>query len=758
MACYLCLKGWVSVKQMGQLFEELKRRNVLRVAAAYVVASWLVIQVVETIFPAFGFGDAAIRIATIVLAIGLIPALILAWAFEITPEGLKKEKDVDRSQSITPHTDKKLDRMIIVVLALALGYFALDKFVLSPQREAAQQQQQAEQLASATEEARQEGRSEALVESYGEKSIAVLPFVDMSPDKDQEYMADGIAEELPNLLAKIPELRVISRSSAFSFKGKDIDIPTIAEQLNVAHILEGSIRKAGDRIRITTQLIEARSDTHLWSETYDRVLDDIFGIQDEIAQEVVDELKFTLLDDTPQAAQTDPEAYEQYLVGQHLMHQRTKTSIEQATIHFERALHKDPAYAPAHAVIAVAWMLLQDSARTYGDLPLEEAVAKALPAAQRALELDPDLAEAHAAMGFIQFQQQNFEETLSSWDRAVDLNPNFALVYSWRGILLGDIGKYQQELESLRAATELDPLSANVLNNYAIALFQRGRYDESDNFMQRIKAIGPAFYYYMKSWQAWQRGMPSEAIFALLDGFDIDPNDRRMPGGLTNMFGLLGIHDEALRHATGSLRYLPYQWISDWQTVLEIRKEEYARNADSRRAMANLGQALLASGDVEPATPLLERYVKGFADGVGPNTLVAGYIALIRKANGDEKGAEEIHDALTARHERALAGGLDNNAIRTLEAMISLIEGRQEDALAALDGLSHGMGIEPQVVASLRLLTPVNDDAQFDEILATQENHFAEERQRLTTRICGNDARENWQPLPETCAGQHPVE
>ncbi len=725
------------------LLDELKRRNVIRVAIGYVAVSWLLIQVVETLFPLFGLPDSATRMVVIILGIGLIPTLLLSWVFELTTEGLKLDSNIDRSQPIDKDKGKTFDRVVMVVLALALTYFTFDKFILAESR---------------METARQEGRSQALTESYGDKSIAVLPFVDMSPDKDQEYMSDGIAEELLNLLAKIPELRVISRSSAFSFKGKDIDIPTIAEQLNVAHILEGSIRKAGDRIRITTQLIEARSDTHLWSETYDRVLDDIFGIQDEIAQKVVDELKFTLLDDTPQAAQTDPEAYEQYLVGQHLMHQRTKASIEQATIHFERALHKDPAYAPAHAATAVAWMLLQDSARTYGDLPLEEAVAKALPAAQRALELDPDLAEAHAAMGFIQFQQQNFEETLNSWNRAVDLNPNFALVYSWRGILLGDIGKYQQELESLRAATELDPLSANVLNNYAIALFQRGQYDESDNFMQRIKAIGPAFYYYMKSWQAWQRGMPSEAIFALLDGLDIDPNDRRMPGGLTNMFGLLGIHDEALRHATGSLRYLPYQWISDWPTVVEIAQDDHSSNPDNRRARAALGQAFLASGDVHAAAPQLERYIRGFEDGVGPSTLIAGFVALIQQANGNMADVAVILDQLKDRHERALAGGLDNNNIRTLAAMISLIEGDLSSALVALDALSRGSGIEPHVVASLRVLTPLRDDPQFDEILTAQAARFAEEHERLLARICGNDGRANWQPLPETCAGQHPVD
>ena len=240
------------------LYNELKRRNVIRVTMAYVVAAWLIIQVVETILPAFGYGDAALRYVTILLAIGFIPTLVFSWAFEITPEGLKREVDVLREHSITRFTGKKLDRVIMALLALALGYFAFDKFVLDPVEDV--------QIA---ESAHQEGRSEAITESFGDKSIAVLPFVNMSEDESNEYFSDGISEELLNLLAKIPELRVISRSSAFSFKGKDIAVPVVAEQLNVAHVLEGSVRKAGDRVRITAQLIEARSDTHLWSESYD---------------------------------------------------------------------------------------------------------------------------------------------------------------------------------------------------------------------------------------------------------------------------------------------------------------------------------------------------------------------------------------------------------------------------------------------------------------------------------------------------------
>ncbi len=290
------------------LIAELKRRNVLRVVAAYIVVAWLVIQVVDTVFPAFGFGDTAVRVVVIVLAIGLVPVVILSWAFEVTPEGLKLEKDVDRSRSISPQTGKKLDRIIMLVLALGLGYFAFDKFVLSESREA-----------SIAETARQEGRTEALVESYGNQSIAVLPFVNMSSDPEQTYFSDGIAEEMLNLLAKIPQLRVTSRSSAFAFRGDDINIPEVAEKLNVAHILEGSVRKAGNQVRITVQLIEARSDTHLWSETYDRLLDDIFAIQDDVAAQVVEQLRLTLLGETPRAARANVLAYPLYLQARQIV-------------------------------------------------------------------------------------------------------------------------------------------------------------------------------------------------------------------------------------------------------------------------------------------------------------------------------------------------------------------------------------------------------------------------------------------------------
>lgn len=339
------------------MIAELKRRNVLRAAAAYIVVSWLLIQVTETIFPLFGYSDAPARFLVIFMGICFTPVMIFAWVFEWTPQGFRKDKDIDPAQSIAPYTGKKLDRIIMAMLAIALGCFAFDKFILQPQRNAAQQEQQVAELV----EAKEEGRSEALVASFGDHSIAVLPFIDMSIGKDQEYMSDGIAEELLNLLTKIPELRVISRSSAFAFKGEKIDIPEVGKQLNVAHVLEGSVRKAGNQIRITTQLIHARSDTHIWSETYDRELENIFAIQDEIAGKVVEQLKIQLLKDSPKSAQVDPAAYAMFLQARYLRRERTPESLEQAKGLLERALELDPLWPPG--LRWQAYMLLR---RTLG--------------------------------------------------------------------------------------------------------------------------------------------------------------------------------------------------------------------------------------------------------------------------------------------------------------------------------------------------------------------------------------------------------
>jgi len=461
------------------LFDELKRRNVFRVAAAYVVVAWLIIQVVETIFPAFGFGDAAVRIVTIACAIGLIPALIFAWAFELTPEGLKKEKDVDRSQSITPHTGKKLDRLIMVALALALGYFAFDKFALSESREA-----------NIARSARQEGRSEALVESFGDKSIAVLAFADMSPARDQEYLSDGIAEELLNLLAKIPELRVISRSSAFSFKGKNLELPEIAERLNVAHILEGSVRKSDDRVRITAQLIEARSDTQIWSETFDRTLEDIFAIQDEIAAAVVEQLKVTLLGAAPKLQETSPEAYALYLQARRLGRQFTAEGFEQSNALYQQALDIAPDYAAAWAGLAMNY----NNQAISGQLPADESFALALEAGQKALVIDPRNALALSRLGYTRMVYENDLAAAARYmEQALEHEPTNPSVIGNAAVLLSNLGRQEQAIALFEYVAVHDPVSPVSHTNLGLSCIYAGRWEDAIASFQTALRLSPDF-------------------------------------------------------------------------------------------------------------------------------------------------------------------------------------------------------------------------------------------------------------------------
>ncbi len=304
--------------RMG-LVSELRRRNVFRMVVLYAIAAWLIMQVAEVIIDLANLPHWIGPTILALLAVSFPIALIFSWFYELTSEGISLEIDVAPSESTTQVTGRRLDFIVMSLLCAAVILFAYDKWWIG---------------------------------GPPQQSIAVLPFENMSADPEQEYFSDGISAELLNLLTKIPELRVISRASAFSYKGKDIDIPTVAEQLNVAHVLEGSVRKAGNRVRITAQLIEARSDTHLWSETYERTLDDIFATQDEIAARVVEQLKLTLLGDAPTVQATDPEAYALVLQARYLRHQMTPDSLDKSIALLEQALAIDPDYAAAWAGLA----------------------------------------------------------------------------------------------------------------------------------------------------------------------------------------------------------------------------------------------------------------------------------------------------------------------------------------------------------------------------------------------------------------------
>lgn len=458
---------------------ELRRRNVLRVAGLYVAGAWLVLQVAGTVLPMLEAPPWFARAVVVVLAIGFLPALVFAWAFELTPEGLKREHEVDRTASITPQTGRRLDRLIMAVLALALVYFALDKFLLAPERTEA-----------ARSEGRSEGRSAALTESYGDKSIAVLPFADLSPKRDQAYLADGLAEELLNQLAKIPELRVISRTSAFSFKDEELAVPEIARRLNVAHVLEGSVRQAGERLRVTAQLLDARSDTHLWSETYDRPLADIFAVQDEIAAAVVAALKLELLGAPPRARPVDPQAHALTLQARYVLLQGSAAGAERAVELYQAALALDPDDPDAWTGLASSYVRQADR----GLRPTEEGYRLAREAANRALAIDPDSAQAYVALGAI---AENFEGDLAEaarhFERALALAPTDIEVLRRAAVLSSALGRLDQSIALGEYVTSRDPVNAVGHYNLAYSNYLAGRLERAIAGMRTVLALAPEF-------------------------------------------------------------------------------------------------------------------------------------------------------------------------------------------------------------------------------------------------------------------------
>ncbi len=504
------------------LFEELKRRNVLRVAVAYVAATWLLIQVLETLFPIFGLSETSLRIVVIVLAVSFVPALVFTWAFELTPQGLKPDSEVAPDALSQPQTHKLLDRVIMITLALAVGYFAFDKFVLSESRET-----------SIAETARQEGRTEALVESYGDQSIAVLPFVNMSSDPEQAFFSDGIAEEMLNLLAKIPQLRVISRSSSFAFRGDDINIPEVAEKLNVAHILEGSVRRAGNQVRIAVQLIEARSDTHLWSETYDRPLDDIFAIQDDVAAQVVEQLRLTLLGKSPRAARANVLAYPLYLQARQIVKLQLADEYPKAEALLKQALDFDPTYVDALTELMSLYSYQQYENESGADR-LDKLIEQTRV---RVLTLDPDNPRLKIFMAWGKmFDDNDLVAAARLFQDANTVDPSNLDALLGSATLASRIGQSDLAIHIFEYLTERDPLNLWVHWNLGRTYLQAGRIEDA----LRRQAIAISLNPDAKSGR-WKSGLVKLVVgdpAGALADFELEPH---VPYRLHGM--ALALHD-----------------------------------------------------------------------------------------------------------------------------------------------------------------------------------------------------------------------
>jgi adenylate cyclase len=463
------------------IFNELNRRNVFKVGIAYVVVSWLVAQVLQLVFESFGTPDWVMKTVLVLLATGLPFALFFSWVFEMTPEGLKREHEVDRSQSIAPQTGRKLNNTIFLVMALALVYFALDKFYISAELPVTPNEPSTTLIA---------GQTEARAPETIDRSIAVLPFVDMSPEKNQEYFTDGLSEELLNLLAKIPELKVASRSSAFQFRDKGVDILDAAQQLNVAHVLEGSVRKDGNQLRITAQLIKASDGYHLWSETYDRELTSVFAIQDEIATAVVTALKLTLLGETPTARKTNPESYALYLQARYFDNLGGEDNLTKAATAYQAALAVDPEYAPALAGLSRVYQQQAD----VGYINAIEGMVLSRSMAERAISIDPLSAEAWSSLGRIRWTYDwDWEGAEEAERKALELEPGNVDVISLSARLSSTYGRRDETIELSRQAVGLDPLSLRPLATLGNALASAGNLAEAESVFSKILELNPRF-------------------------------------------------------------------------------------------------------------------------------------------------------------------------------------------------------------------------------------------------------------------------
>ena len=548
------------------LIAELKRRNVFRVGVAYVIVAWILIEVASVILPTFKTPEWVMQAFTTLVILGFPLAVILAWAFEMTPEGIKLETAVDSTELVTRKARSKLDFAIVGLLAVAVVYFAVDKFVLEAEPEQA-----------------------SVVREKSIRSLAVLPLENLSGDPEQEYFSDGMTEALIAELGKISALRVISRQSVMRYKGTDKSMPQIAQELGVDAVIEGSVLHSDGRVRITAQLIGTDPERHLWTNNYDRDLSDILILLSEVAGSIAQEIKIEVtLQEKARLATTrlvDPDAYELYLKGRFYWNKFTITTFEKAVEHFLQAIQEDRDYAPAHAGLADSYTLLGSH---HGNLEPREAKHKAKEAALRALEIDNTLADAHTSLAMIAFQfEWDWSSSEEGFQRAIALNPGSANTHDEYGVFLFSRNRPEEAEKEIRRALRLDPLSDITNTDLAWTLFVARRYDEAidqcyrtlelnPNFVPAHRALGAAYV---------QKRMYAEAIQEIQKAVTLSRDNPYFKATLGYAYAVSGQTEAAL------------------QVLNELQEQARERFVSS----VGIAEIYFGLGDKEQGFALLER-------------------------------------------------------------------------------------------------------------------------------------------------------
>ncbi len=738
---------------MSNLIAELKRRNVLRVAAAYLVVAWLILQVVDVTFPMLGIDESLGVPVLVLLVLGFPAVLVFAWVFELTPQGLKKEKYVDRSQSVTTQTGRKLDRVIIVVLVAAVGFLLADKFLLRPADEP------------------------AISSAQNLNSVAVLPFVNMSGAADNEYFSDGLTETLLHMLAQVPELKVAARTSAFAFKGRDEDIRQIAEALDVATVLEGSVQRAGVRVRITAQLIEADSGFHLWSQTYDRNLDDIFTVQDEIASSVAGALRATLLgEQAPAEVQltgvgtANTAAYEKFLLGLEQYNLASYGSLQRAEGLFKEALALDPDFVEAKLELAAAYTVQADTGLITPDL----ADARAKPLLEQVIAANPRHGRALGYLALIDFRESIDKDgfspalvdaVLAQAEAAAKLAPSEAELYEILGGFNRSRQNFEVALEWFRKGLEYDPLSVDLhVHTASVFLYDLEDPLVAEEWLAKARQLAPDDLLLVgtSADAALRRGEYAEFLRWRLKSMELDPQDHEIPSLLGRFLYQLGLFEEADKMLARARALAPD---APWTRILELEllwaagnveraillAEQMIRDdVENRGGAWNLAMAIYAMAKIELGQAA---DVLAFLDSVFPGIRsqspdegqfrqhFAQYFLVVALAEmGEFEAANAILDPLVAWFEASVAGFDEQDGAA---ANIAALRGDDDvavlRALAALDGpIGEHMDWHLNF-AQAPSLASIRSDARFAARLAELEAETLVAAEEVRTFLAGRD-------------------
>lgn len=737
-----------------KLWNELRRRHVVRIIVVYAAAAWLVLQLASIVFPALHFPSWALVLLIGLIALGFPVAVVLAWVFEWTPSGLRRTVTADgespRSDAEHRSIGQILNMTLIVLLVAAVGVLG---WRLS-----------------------QRGVSSRVVKSSEPgNSIAVLPFLDFSPHGNQEYFADGVAEQLLDILAQATDLKVVARTSAFQFRGKAEDVRKIGKALDVRHVLEGSVLRDGNQVRISVQLIDAATGYHEWSHTYQRTLGDIFRVQDEITRAIAVALEARIVGHDA-IAQADPpantDAYDEYLLGRHLADRRTAKSFRDALEHFKKAIAIDPAYGPAYAQIALLYPQLERGG--FGTYTREDAFKFAQPYLEKAVAIAPDSPDTQMAQGlYLLGTSTRQEQALSHFEKAARINPSDSDAIRHKANLLTALGRYREAWAALSAGARRDPVNLALNASYFQGLLDRNELGQAKSLARRFLAVDVAQARLMSGQVAGARGDRASQMREYLQAWSARPGWRPLRHVLHELLGDAGLYADAGDVFGGHDFGLSAAFAGDEHSALKELETNLAQHKGQPMMQMFASRINMLLGRRDAAREDFHRAWNHVVDlKADPYTAfnkvdILNYAALLSEAGEGQKALtllKPLRARIEAEHNRAASSGIVLNGRYIFHlAQADLIEGRKRSGLERLAQAANlaearhtflAWQLWPVVLRESPTFDSVRHDPRFESIVSQMEVRQKHVRDQILPVLCNwHYPNDGWHPLPETCKG-----